>query len=200
MRLMIKPIKALVLSSLAMLVSINACAEDTLEYASVGSWTIGVDPTLGYGCFVFAGWEGDSVLRLGFDPDSEKFYILFGDGGWKSLELAKDYEIAFSFGDESPWEGKAVGFSFDPPEDQPYLRMAIADDSVGVFVGEFMNERNLVVEYNDREILKLNLKDNRRAGQKLLECQRDMNKLHPQDDPFRATPTSREKGDPFAGA
>jgi hypothetical protein len=175
-------------------------ADDTVEYAHIGSWTIGIDPTLGNGCFALGQWKGGTVLRLGFDlSDGGSLYFIFGNPEWQSVEYGKSYRVSISFGDETPWDGKATGISFDPPENQPFLSLGIADDQAPVFIREFMEENTIVATYEDREVFRLRLQDAERTGNKLLECQNSIDNPSPDDDPFRARPTSR-RSDPFKGA
>ena len=173
----------------------SAQAEDVLEYSTAGSWVIAVDPSMGNGCFVFADFKGGTSFRLGFNmADDPGFYAILGNAKWRSIEYGKEYQIQIQFGDESAWEGNATGFSFDPPENQLWLVMNVDEQKVGDFAEEFMRELFVVVYYNDREILRLNLKSSYEAGLQLIECQRSANQG--KDDPFKDA-SSRSDEDPF---
>ena len=173
----------------------SAQAVDSLEYSTVGPWTIAVDPSMGNGCFVLAEFEGGSVFRLGFDMTSDQggFYLIFGDAKWRSIEYGKKYQIQIRFGDESAWEGKATGFSFDPPENQPWLTFNFSAQKGLEFAEEFMREVFVTVHYNNREILRLNLKSSYQAGLQLIKCQDSANQG--KEDPFKNTSFSND--DPF---
>jgi len=174
-----------------------AKAEDQPQFAVVGAWAIHVDTSIGYSCFVMAEFDGGSAVRFGFNIQDENLYILTGNPKWKSIEYGKTYGIELQFGDESRWNGDASGFSFDPPDNQPWLWLTIAvqKDSAVLFFQEFMQEQNLAVYYKDSSILNVNLQDSYKAGLKLFECQEAMAMIS--DDPF-AEDVSVNISDPFA--
>ena len=174
----------------------SAQAEDTLKYSTVEPWTIAVDPSMGNGCFVAAEFEGGGVFRLGFDltDDSVDVYVLFGNAKWRSIEYGKKYPIKLRFGDEPAWDGTATGFSFEPPENQPWLSLEIAEDQGHEFALEFMRELFVSVHYNKKEILRLSLKNSYQAGLQLVECQESA--IQGEEDPFEAT-SSHTDQDPF---
>jgi hypothetical protein len=159
--------------------------EDMPEYGAVKGWSIRVDTTLGNGCFAYAQYEGDTVLRLGVDNRDNTIYVLFGDSDWESIEYRKEYLVEIQFGDEGKWKGDATGMSFDPPEDQPYLWIHVVSDNAANFIAEFMKEQNVALFYNDNSIANLRLKGSYAAGLKLIECQEVMksNKKDPFSEP-----------------
>ena len=178
---------------------INPCfaADDDMpEFASVGTWSIRVDTSLDYGCFLVSTFEGGTALRFGFDMTELTLYVAIGDPKWKSIEYGKNYAMEVQFGDESPWSGDAVGFSFSPPENQPWLWITVSDDEelFGEFFGEFMAERSVDFLFKGESIANLSLKDSYKAGLKLFECQQAMASMS--DDPFKAT-RHRPSDDPF---
>ncbi len=59
---------------------------------------------------------------------------------------------------------------------------------------EFMQEQSIAVNYKEREILRLNLKDSFQAGLQLLECQKAMNES--KQDPFKESAGATDD-DPF---
>lgn len=173
----------------------SAHAAEVREYSTVGTWTIAVDRTMGDGCFVYSEFVGGNYFRLGFDmtDDPGGVYTLFGNAKWRSIEYGKDYPIEMRFGDETEWTGTATGFSFEPPENQSWLRLYIAEDGAVDFVEEFMRELFVTVHYNGKQIMRLNLRDSYRAGSQLVDCQQSTNRAH--DDPFEETSSPRD--DPF---
>ena len=105
---------------------LRSAQADTLKYSTVGAWSIAVDPSLGNGCFVSAGFKGGTSFRLGFDMRESTgagFYTLLGNVKWRSIEYGKNYPIKMRFGNEPAWEGNATGFSFDPPNNQTWLKL-----------------------------------------------------------------------------
>ena len=174
----------------------SAQAEDALKYSTVEPWTIAVDPSMGNGCFVVAEFQGGGVFRLGFDMtgDSVNVYVLFGNAKWRSIEFGKKYPVAMRFGNEPAWDGIATGFSFEPPENQPWLSLEIAEDQGHEFALEFMKELFVSVHYNTKEILRLSLKNSYQAGLQLVKCQESA--IQGEEDPFEAT-SSNDNPDPF---
>ena len=174
----------------------SARAEDTFNYSTVGSWTIGLDRTMGNGCFVLATFEGGSNFRLGFDmrDDPVGFYVIFGNVKWRSVEYGKTYRIQLRFGDEEAWEGDATGFSFDPPENQHWLIINFSAQNGLELANEFMRELFVVVHYNKKQILRLKLKNSYQAGLQLIECQKQANQA--EGDPFKDA-SSPSDDDPF---
>jgi hypothetical protein len=71
------------------------------------------------------------------------------------------------------------------------------EDSVALFLTEFMEEPNFQVFYNGPSILNLNLKGSYQAAMKLFECQEAMNSINEDRDPF-AEPPRRNANDPFS--
>lgn len=173
----------------------SAQAEDTLRYAIREPWTIAVDPSLGNGCFAVAEFEKGEAFRLGFDMTNDPaIYVLFGNAKWRSIEYGKKYPIEMRFGDEPVWDGNAEGFSFDPPENQPWLKLEIVKDQGHEFTLEFMKELFVSVHYNKKEILRLSLKNSYQAGLQLIECQKSA--IQGEEDPFETT-SSPDNQDPF---
>jgi hypothetical protein len=165
------------------------------EYANVNGWSIRIDTSLANGCFAFLSYEQDSVLRIGIDATDNSAYVIFGNANWESISIGKKYDVEIQFGSEVKWVGTGNGFSFDPPEDQPYLWVEIENnpESTYTFISEFMQEKNVQLFYNGQSIENLSLKSSYSAGMKLLECQKEMNKKG--SDPF-SQPT--RDSDPFA--
>jgi hypothetical protein len=179
-------------------ISFSAFSDENVpEYATVGPWSIRVDSSLGYGCFLMAEFEGGSLLRLGFDNSNDTIYVLIGDMKWKSIEYGKKYNVEIQFGDETKWTGNAKGFSFDPPNNEPWLWISISIDSdlAILFFQEFMQEQGINLFYKNSSISHLSLSDSYKAGLKLLECQETMNTID--EDPFDESKGS-ENEDPFA--
>lgn len=172
-------------------------ADDMPEYGTAGFWTIRVDTSLGYGCFLHATFTGGSSVRLGVDKTDDSLYMLVGDPKWKSIEYGKNYSVQIKFGDEEKWSGDAAGFSFEPPDNQPWLWVNIVSDvdTMALFFAEFMQEQDIKLFYKDSSILHLSLKDSYKAGLKLFECQDAMNTLN--EDPFRES-DGLKGDDPFA--
>ena len=174
----------------------QAQGADSIRYSTVGAWTIAVDTTLGSGCFAVTSYKGGAVFRLGFDlsdSSAPSSYFILGDAKWRSIEYGKHYVLRVRFGNRPGWRGTATGFSFKPPTNQPWLKMEVKAKSSADFLIEYMRQKYVAVEYNNKEILRLSLKDSYQAGLKLLECQKATRRER--RDPFRST--SIPSNDPF---
>lgn len=169
-------------------------AQEIPKYSEAGAWTIAIDTTLGSGCFLYAEFEAGSLFRIGVDRTNTSLYALWGDEKWQSIEYGKQYPVEVYFGDETAWTGNAEGFSFDPPENQPFLRLTIGEEAIELFMMEFMQEHNVRLHYENRQILNLSLKDSFQAGMQLLECQESADKWS--EDPFQDMPAVHGE-DPF---
>jgi len=133
MRYAVVSISVLVVSGLA------TTRAETLNYSTVGPWTISVDPSTANGCFVVADFVGGTSLRLGFDMTrlpKISFYTILGNVKWRSIEYGKNYPIQLRFGSRPAWTGDATGFSFDPPDNQTWLKLSV-DLSTGADFVEF---------------------------------------------------------------
>ena len=181
-------------------------AEDAPLYDTYGNWSIRVDTSLDYGCFLFSEFEGGSVFRLGVDRTDGSVYVLVGNPDWKSIEFGKTYPVSMKFGDESPWSADATGFSFDLPKDQPFLSVQVAmnPETMGLFMAEFMEESSFQLFYRGSSVANLSLKGSYAAAMKLFECQVEVNSALDQRDPFSdesdpfGEPSSKMVTDPFA--
>lgn len=168
------------------------------EFGTAGNWTIAIDTTINNSCFALATFIDGSAFRIGFDmrPGAgNPFFVILGNINWKSIEYGKEYPIDLIFGNEPPWSGNASGFSFDPPENQTWLRVGVGKDTGAEFVSEFMKQRFVAVKYSGKEILRLALKDSYKAGLKLIECQKQASQTQTTTDPFKNT--SDRSSDPF---
>jgi hypothetical protein len=181
-------------------------AEDMPEYAMSGNWSIRVDTSLDYGCFLLTTYQDGSAFRLGVDRTDGSVYVLVADPNWESIEYGKHYPVSLQFGDESPWTADATGFSFDPPEDQPFLAVHASTDrdTMWLFLREFMVEPNFELFYKGSSVANLSLKGSYAATLKLLECQSEINTALDRIDPFDeqldpfGEPSNKPVLDPFA--
>lgn len=174
----------------------------TMQYATVGSWQIRVDPNAGYGCFTYAVFDGGASLRFALDFRSEAgspLFVVLGNPEWASIEYGKDYPIAIRFGRKKRWTAEATGYSFEPPKDQTYLRFEVKRSQIKDFLDDFMRQTHVAFDYQGKEILNLTLRDSYKAGLKLIECQKEVNEIAAEaskkKDPFNNA--ASPKKDPF---
>jgi hypothetical protein len=191
-------LKFAVLSLGLLMITAQAKSEDMPLYAEVGYWDVRVDTTLDNGCFLMTIYEGDSVLRMGFNQTEGNVYMLVSDPSWNSLEAGKKYEMQIEFGNAGKWNGDATAVTLGDAE-TPFLWFDLVGSKVGGFIDEFMREHNVKFFYKSKQILALKLTGSYKAGLKLAECQELMNKKSPaEEDPFSSTPSNTDDSDPFA--
>lgn len=182
-----------------LLLSANANMAETFEYAAVRSWSIRVDMTLDYGCYIYSKYEDGTEFRVGVDILKGSIYLLIGDSKWQAIEYQKKYEVQLKFGDEFKWTERAEGYSFYPPEDQPYLAISIDgsnENYLALFLKEFSQEANFQLFFNGTSIANLGLNGSDKALQKLYECQEEMDSIPHGDDLIEDSP-EHTSDDPF---
>lgn len=172
----------------------EANSEDQPIVDEIEGWKIGIDTSLGNGCFMLGEFDGGSIIRIGFDMLEEASgYMILGDADWTSLERGKEYTLQFQFGKESPWDGDAIGFNF-PGHSSTFLKISFSDPN---FLKEFMKKHSMIARYKNKEIMRISLRGSHKAGEGLISCQSYIEDLkEEQNDPFVANP--KLKMDPFS--
>ena len=156
-----------------------AIAGDTETWAVVRGWTIGVDTTIGNGCFIYAPFEDGLHFRLGFNPDANNAYVVFGNPSWQSLEAGESYPVKMQMGRKSKWNGNATGSWLDGI---PSLVVSSADED---FIIEIASQTTLKAWFRSNQIANISLKGTMAAIQEMIDCQQAMNTLSGSgDDPF----------------
>lgn len=162
----------------------------------VRGWFVGVDRSVGDGCFMYSSFDGGGVLRAGFNVDVDSMYIIVGSRSWMSLEEGKLYPIEIQFGNRSPWTGDASVFSWDSGEKALQLTIPFTDNIADNFVRELQQTQNILVRYQGQQILNLSLRGSFAAMAEVINCQQNMFRgKSPSTDPFNS---SNDRGaDPF---
>lgn len=162
----------------------------------VRGWFVGVDRSVGDGCFMYSSFDGGGVLRAGFNVDADSMYIIVGSRSWMSLEEGKLYPIEIQFGNRSPWTGDASVFSWDSGEKALQLTIPFTDNIADNFVRELQQTQNILVRYQGQQILNLSLRGSFAAMAEVINCQQNMFRGNsPSTDPFNS---SNDRGaDPF---
>lgn len=164
----------------------------------VKGWYLGVDRSIGGGCFMYGSYDGGTFLRFQFNPEGRNMELLVGNEKWASLEEGKLYEIAITFGKKEPWTGEATATIF---ADMPTLVMGIPfeDDRAYNFTEELRRTSGVKIAYQGRVIEGLELSGSFAAVAELLECQSAVMSMEDEggesDDPFSSSSQSGE--DPF---
>lgn len=177
----------------------SAAADETVRWKSVGDWYVGVDTTVGYGCFLMAEYKEGSVLRIGFDKSNGGGYLFVANERWESIEIGKDYGLVLEFDNKGAWDAPATGFAFEGSE-HPFLYVQFYESD---FLTEFMSSHNLNVEYQREKIATLSLRGSYKAAQEMLNCQKQIDETRSsrqsrRDDPFSTNRVRDSNRDPFS--
>ena len=179
-----------------LLTASHAQAQDTVTWEDdVRGWYIGVDKTIGNGCFMVADYDGGTILRVGFHPDDGDLNFFVGNDAWQSLENGKLYPLSVEFGNKGAWAGDAEGVRLG---DTPMLRLDVSfeDDDANTFIEEFMRMTVVEIIYQDTELATLRLTGTYAAMQEAINCQETMfDQEQPGDDPFGSSAVP--DNDPF---
>jgi hypothetical protein len=164
-----------------MLAAAPALAGDTVPWGKgeVAGWDISVDQSLGGGCFIMALFDGDAIVRIGFDPSQSDYYLMLSDADWQSIKAGNDYNLTLTLGHRPSWDAAATGIMMG---DQPALLVRSTDTD---FIEEFSGQNNIRVEYDGNQIANLNLDGSAAALREMVNCQATMNE------------NSGASGDPF---
>lgn len=173
-------------------------AKKAIRWKKVAGWEIRVDQTLGYGCFLFAGFEKGTVLRLGF-AKSIGAYLMIGDLAWKSLERGKNYKLRIKFDEDSWWSADATALDMNGVTALTVM-FTNAD-----FIHEFARRHTIFISYRGKSVANLKLKGTYAAVKELVNCQKSMAGQRAADsgsissgDPFASSTRPTRTRDPFA--
>lgn len=174
---------------------VQAADETVLWKEDVRGWTIKVDRTTDNGCFMFASYEGGSILRAQFDMNDGTFDFFIGNSDWRSIEYGKSYDTSLQFGSRKPWKGEAEGYWFGSETPALLFSLSFGDEGSAVtFIEEFMETTSLRVRYEGKQIANLSLKGTYAAMQEMFSCQQAMVDAVG-SDPF--APDGGSRNDPF---
>lgn len=162
-------------------------AQDTAIWKEINGWSIGIDRTLNFGCFIYGVYERGTSIRVGLNQADQNGYILVGNPGWQSLEQGKKYDLSFQFDRDPPWSGPASAIVIDG---KPSLVLPF---NKAEFFRDFAEKQTLFVRYQNTTVATLNLRGSYAAVQELLTCQETVEKM-------RKKPGQEQSGDPFAPA
>ncbi len=168
-----------------------AAADDTIPWGdgSVAGWDIAVDQSLQGGCYILAEFDGNTIVRIGFDPSNSDYYLILADDDWSSIEADKEYDLVLTLGHRAPWDAQANGIMLG---DQPALMVTSTDTD---FLDEFASQQNIKVEYNGSQIANLNLSGSAAAIKEMINCQSQVDAAaNGSNDPFKKAGAA----DPFA--
>ena len=177
----------------AALMTAPALAQGTRDWGQVGNWYVGVDGSLANSCYALHEYEDGTVLRIGLDMSStdDRWYIMFGNDRWRSIEEGGEYDVALQFDREPEWTAVATGVNMGPGSNFLYVFGSDLE-----FFDEFIFKNTLSLSYAGDIIARLSLSGSARATGAMIECQ-EAQVSAPAADPF-AGKKKKSASDPFA--
>lgn len=164
---------------------------DTIEWKTVGTWTIYVDRTVGNACYTVTLYEDYTIFRLGFQErgSANVLYVGLGNSEWRSLEIGKEYNLVLQVDNEPGWNSPATAGEIGGI---PFL---FVGTNQAEFVDQLRRKHSLRVYFNKRMILNLSLRGSAAALTELGRCQDAVDTYLNEND--RRPPAGR---DPFSGS
>lgn len=157
----------------------------------VRGWYLGVDRSIGDGCFMYASYNGGTFVRFQFNPQENVVNFIVGNEKWRSLEESKFYDLSVAFGRESPWNGQAEA-RFIGDEMSLSLNVPFSEDRAATFIEELRRATVVDISYQGRTVDTLSLSGSFAAVTELLNCQTVI-----LDDSTGSDPFSSSGEDPF---
>jgi hypothetical protein len=184
-----KKIAVALLAALAAPVGTLA-APGEVVYDIVAGWTIRTDLNQDYACYAETTYEGQTILRVGYDA-GRKLFVRVGDPEWASLEAEQSYGVELDFGDESTWSEQASGYAFNTDAGQPGLIFEIDAEKARPFLRAFREQVAVDVTLEGRQPISLSLAGSYRAGARLEDCQVEMAAARARSSSDDTTETAR---------
>lgn len=166
-------------------------AEKSPLWKEVAGWDVRVDESLADSCFIFRVYEGETILRVGFNKLAGNSYLMLGDKDWASLEEGKTYDLIFQFDREEPWVGRATAIDF---QTLVGLWMNIDEPE---FLRDLAERHVLAIGYRGISVARLSLAGSYAALMEMVNCQELVDEARGNVDPFKPE-SHRNEGDPFA--
>ena len=179
---------AVVLCSL--MASMPALAQ-TAQWGQVGGWQIRVDRTVGDGCFAVQEFEGDTIVRIGYDAAAKRMYLLFTDDDWKSLEVDKVYPVRIVFDGSTSFNGEMTGLKLGKS-----IWLAHRNVSSDL-VQAFMERNTMRIFYQGTQIAHLSLRNTFAALMEVVTCQKAMSTGTAPGKPAAPIAPQPKSNDPF---
>ncbi|TIN14805.1 MAG: hypothetical protein E5Y51_20965 [Mesorhizobium sp.] len=182
--------------------TLEAAAESNQETAlwkNVGTWSVYIDKTTDYQCFISSLFEDNTVFRVGFQKpnSSSALYVAIGNPNWSSIEPGKDYDLVMQIDREAGWNSPATGF-----RSGTIPSLIVGTNQTG-FVEQLMRKHSLRVYFEGKQILNLSLRGSNDAVLEMARCQTQVDaylgrKNGAPSDPFAGTVANPAPKDPFA--
>lgn len=142
---------------------------ETYKWDSVGSWGVHVDTTLGNSCFIISEFEKGTVLRVGFENNSNTDgMIILGGETWSSLVEGEEYKLTAKFGLFAAWSLPTTAVKLGGA--RVFLKGAFSDER---FWSELGQAPDVKFSYKGKSIATLDLKDSSKAILRMIDCQKE---------------------------
>jgi len=177
------------------IMSVSAKAETWRS--DVRGWYIGIDTSIGGGCYMLASYDGGTLIRAHFNPQNDTFGFVVADPAWRSIEPGKFYPMTVRFGNRAPWSGEGVGRRFSGELPAIVMELSVADGNrVDKFIDEFMRMTSVSISYDQNEIARMSLSGTFAGMLAVFECQsQQIYEQGEELDPFRSG--KNRETDPF---
>jgi hypothetical protein len=149
-------------------------AGNTYVYGNVSGWTVRTDPNHGYRCFTEARYEGDTLIRLGFNSADSSLYVSVSVPAWSNVDEGGRQSAQLMFDNEIVLDISAVGMSIGSGWEAPGLRMTIPAETQESFIRDFMARHAITVTIGNIDPVELSLAGSHGATRLLQECQSSM--------------------------
>ena len=152
----------------------------------VKGWFIGVDRTIGDGCFMYGSFNGGTFIRFQFNPQEDVVNFIVGNKEWRSLEAGKLYDLSVTFGRQAPWTGQADAI-YIGGQIALSLIVKYSNNNAATFIDELQKTTGVEISYQGRTVDMLSLSGSYAAVSELISCQSVMLGGTSHADPFSGT-------------
>jgi len=185
-----KALRSMAVVLCSLMAGVTAHAQ-TAQWGQVGGWQIRVDRSVGDGCFAVQEFEGDTIVRIGYDAEKKRVYLLFTDDDWSSLQEDKVYPVRLVFDGGSSFNGEMTGLKLGKT-----IWLAHRNVSSDL-VQAFMERSTMKIFYNGTQIAHLSLRNTYAALMEVVTCQQAMNTGTASGKPAAPIVPPPKSSDPF---
>ena len=134
------------------------------SWGQSGNWDILVDPSLGNGCLIQAEFQDGSLVRIGFDRNTDQGYVTAFNDNWGDIQAGTEYPITYDI-DNQTYEGTATGIILNGV---PGADVYFEDYD---FVIDIALKHTMTLSHDGAEVMSIDLTGTHAALEGALECQ-----------------------------
>jgi clan AA aspartic protease (TIGR02281 family) len=151
----------------------NAAAGETSDWTRVAGWRVMVDHTTSNSCFAVQRYQRGTIMRIGYNINDRRIYLLFGRDDVNGVEEGKRYKTRFVFDNGARWYDTTV--SVKNLDGISYLYHS----NVGTeFMSDFAVYNNLKIkDVTGETIFNVSLANTYAAIEEVIHCQRAQNRM-----------------------